>query len=57
MDCPALPAYLLLRFVAWNNKWNHPFSRHFTLVRSVLWNYFKIASVIEYCDSARKDRE
>lgn len=42
----ALLAYLLLRFVAWNNKWNHPFSRLFTLVRSILLNYFKVASVI-----------
>ncbi len=48
----ALLAYLPLRFVTWNNKWNHPFSRLFTLVRSILLNYFKVASVIEYCDFA-----
>ncbi len=53
----ALLAYLPLRFVTWNNKWNHPFSRLFTLVRSILLNYFKVASVIEYCDFARKNRE
>ena len=52
----ALLAYLLLRFMAWNNKWNHPVSRHFTPVRSILLNYFKVASVIEYCDFAREGR-
>ena len=32
----ALLAYLLLRFVAWHNKWKHQFSRMFTLVWAVL---------------------
>ena len=53
----ALLAYLLLRFVAWHSKWKHPFRRLFTLVRSVLWNYFKVDSVIECCDSAREGRK
>ena len=50
----ALLAYLLLRFVAWNNSWKHQFSRLFTLVRAVLWNYFRLASVIECCDTPRE---
>ena len=53
----ALLTYLLLRFVAWYSKWRHPFSRLFTLVRSVLWNYFKVDSVIECCDTVRERRK
>ena len=50
----ALLAYLLLRFIAWLNKWKHQFSRMFTLVRAVLWNYFRLSSVIECCDTPRE---
>ena len=50
-------AYLLLCLAAWNNKWKHPFSRHFTLVRSVLWNFFLLASLIECCDTVRERRK
>ena len=50
----ALLAYLLLRFIAWHNKWKHQFSRMFTLVRAVLWNYFRLSSVIDCCDTPRK---
>ena len=47
----ALLAYVLLRFIAWSNQWKHTFSRLFTLLRSLLWNYFDIPSVISCCDS------
>lgn len=47
----ALLAYLLLRFIAWENKWKHTFSRLFTLVRGILWNFFDLASVIASCDT------
>ena len=50
----ALLAYLLPRFMAWFNKWRHQFSRLFTLVRAVFWNYFRLASVIECCDTPRE---
>ena len=50
----ALLAYLLLRFIAWRNKWKHQFSRMFTLVRAVLWNYFRLSSVIDCCDTPRE---
>ena len=53
----ALLTYLLLRFVAWYNKWRHPFSRLFTLVRAVLWNFFLLASLIECCDTVRERRK
>ena len=52
----ALLAYLLLRFIAWLNKWRHQFSRMFTLARAVLWNYFQLTSVIECCDTPRQRR-
>jgi len=45
-----LLAYLLLRFIAWENHWRHTFSRLYTLVRSVLLNYFDLKSVIQCCD-------
>lgn len=50
----ALLAYLLLRFIAWLNKWKHQFSRMFTLVRAVLWNYFRLPSIIACCDTSRE---
>ena len=53
----ALLTYLLLRFVAWHSKWRHPFSRLFTLVRAVLWNFFLLASLIECCDTVRERRK
>ena len=47
----ALLVYLLLRFVAWHNKWKHSFSRLFTLIRGVIWNYFDLASILACCDT------
>ena len=52
----ALLAYLLLRFVAWLQKWRHPFVRLFTLLRATLWNFFTIASLVQACDTAREHR-
>ena len=53
----ALLAYLLLRFVAWLNQWKHQFSRLFTLVRAVLWNMFRLDSLIQCCDTRRERRK
>jgi hypothetical protein len=50
----ALLAYLLLRFIGWQNKWRHQFCRLFTLLRAVLWNYFKLAGVLRCCDTPRE---
>jgi hypothetical protein len=47
----ALLAYLLLRYIAWKNHWKHAFSRLFTIIRGVLWNYFEMSSIIERCDT------
>ena len=47
----ALLGYVLLRFIAWSNRWKHTFGRLFTLIRSLLWNYFDLPSVIDCCDT------
>ena len=52
----ALLAYLLLRFIAWHNKWKRQFSRLFPLLRAVLWNFFRLPSIIECCDTKREKR-
>ena len=46
-----LLAYLLLRFIAWKKQWKHTFSRLYTLIRSVLLNYFDLTSIIQSCDT------
>ena len=48
----ALLVYLLLRFIAWQSKWNHSFKRIFTAVRGVIWNYFDLFSVLTCCGTA-----
>ena len=53
----ALLAYLLLRFLAWFNIWKHPFTRLFTLIRAVLWNFYRLDSVIECCDTPRERKK
>ncbi|MEI8247285.1 MAG: transposase, partial [Lentisphaerota bacterium] len=50
----ALLVYLLLRFVAWKNTWKHSFSRLFTLVRGIIWNYFDLADILARCDTMGK---
>lgn len=47
----SLLVYLLLRFIAWKQKWKHSSKRLFTLFRGVIWNYFKLESIIAYCDT------
>lgn len=50
----ALIVYLVMRLVAWKHHWKHHFSRLLTLVRATLWNFFKLASVLAYCDLVAK---
>lgn len=49
----ALPVYLLLRFIAWKNTWKHSFSRLFTLVRGIIWNYFDLPDILARCDTVK----
>jgi len=52
----ALLAYLLLRFTSWLNGWRHQFIRFFTLVRAVLWNFFRLDAVVKACDAPKPKR-
>jgi len=49
----ALLVYILLRFVAWQGRWKHTFTRLFTLVRGVLWSCIDLFSVLDCCGIAR----
>lgn len=48
----ALLVYILLRFVAWQGRWKHTFTRLFTVVRAVLWSRVELFSVLECCGTA-----
>ena len=43
----ALLTYVLLRFIAFSNKWKHSFRRLFTLLRGVLWSKFNILAIMD----------
>ena len=45
----ALLTYILLRFIAWQSKWNHTFARMFTALRGVLWSCLDMFSVLACC--------
>jgi len=49
----ALLVYILLRFVAWQGRWKHSFTRLFTVVRGVLWSCVDLFSVLNCCGTAR----
>jgi len=42
----ALLVYVLLRFLAWQSKWNHSLVRLFTLTRAVLWRKIDLAELL-----------
>jgi hypothetical protein len=48
----ALLAYILLRFIAWQSKWEHTFVRMFTALRGVLWSCLDMHSVLACCGTA-----
>ena len=43
----ALLTYLLLRFMAFCSRWNHSFTRLFTMLRAVLWSKFKMIGLLK----------
>ena len=49
----ALLVYILLRFVAWQGRWKHSFTRLFTLIRGVLWNCVDLFDLLQCCGTAR----
>lgn len=48
----ALLVYILLRFVAWQGRWKHSFTRLFTVLRGVLWSCVDMFSVMSCCGTA-----
>ena len=48
----ALLVYILLRFVAWQGKWKHTFTRLLTVLRGVLWSCLETFSVLACCGTA-----
>jgi hypothetical protein len=43
----ALLSYLLLRFLAFITRWNHSFTRIFTVTRAVLWSKLHLAGLLK----------
>jgi hypothetical protein len=50
----ALLTYVLLRFIAWQSKWDHTFVRLFTALRGVIWSRLDMFSVLECCGTAER---
>ena len=48
----ALILYVLLRFLAFANSWQHGFKRFFCLLRSSVWDGFSVASLASLCGTA-----
>lgn len=48
----ALLVHLLLRFLAWRNRWTHSFTRLFTYVRAALWLRRDLAELLRSCGTA-----
>jgi len=48
----ALLVYILLRFVAWQSKWKHTFTRLFTVVRGAVWSRVDLFSLLARCGTA-----
>ena len=48
----ALLAYVLLRFCAYLGQWPHSFTRLFALIRSALWQYCELRSLLEVYGTA-----
>jgi hypothetical protein len=48
----ALLAYIILRFISYQGRWKHSFTRLFTVIRGVLWSYFDLFSLLDCCGTA-----
>jgi len=51
----ALLVYLLLRYLAFLSRWNHSFTRIFTIIRSVLWSRFHLMELLRFYGTAGGD--
>jgi RNAse (barnase) inhibitor barstar len=48
----ALILYVLLRFLAFANRWQHGFKRFFCLLRACVWDNVLISSLASLCGTA-----
>ena len=48
----ALLVYILLRFVAWQGRWKHTFTRLVAILRGVVWSCVDLFSVLDCCGTA-----
>ncbi|MGH9818161.1 MAG: IS4 family transposase, partial [Candidatus Acidiferrales bacterium] len=51
----ALLVHLLLRFLAWQSRWSHSFSRLATYIRAALWLERNIYELLQRCGTASGD--
>jgi len=51
-SCWQIEVFLLLRFSAFANKWQHGFKRFFCLLRSSVWDGVSISSLASFCGIA-----
>jgi len=51
----ALLVHLLLRWHAWQSRWNHSFTRLFTFVRAALWLRRDLLELLQRCGTADGD--
>jgi hypothetical protein len=51
----ALLVHLLLRFLAWQSRWSHSFSRLVTYIRAALWLERDIYNLLKRCGTAGGD--
>lgn len=51
----ALLVYVLMRFLANQSKWDHSFTRFFTLIRGVLWDKYCLNALLASCGIAGGD--
>lgn len=51
----ALLVHLLLRFLAWQSRWSHSFSRLVTYIRAALWLERSIYDLLKRCGTADGD--
>lgn len=51
----ALLVNLLMRFLAWQSRWAHSFTRLFTFVRAALWLKVEVVDLLRRCGTADGD--
>jgi len=49
----ALLVYVLMRFLAHQSRWNHSFTRLFTLIRGVIWDKYELYALLERYGTAQ----